>query len=79
MTAERTRQSIHRSIQVAVLERHANGLDVQPAGEFAERLLALEAAMKATRKATVSTDATLLDGFMQCVHSLRAVYGQVAS
>lgn len=72
------RQNILRSIQVAVIERHArlaNHLDVQPAGEFAERMLALEAAMKATRKSSVASDDRFLDSFMDRTHELRAVFG----
>ena len=64
----------HRSIQVAVIERHArlaNGLDVQPEVEFAERIWGL--------RGSVSTDAALLYDFMDRVHDLRSVFAEVAS
>ena len=66
--------SAHRSIQVAVIERHArlaNKLDVQPADEFAERIWGLQD--------SVSTDARLLYSFMDRVHDLRSVFAEVAS
>ena len=69
-----TQQTIHRSIEVAVIERHArlaNSLDVQPEVEFAERIWGL--------RASESTDAPLLYSFMDRVHDLRSVFAEVAS
>jgi len=72
------RSELTRQIEVVIIDRHArlaNHLDVQPASEFAERMLGLEMALKAAPKSSVKADDSLLDSFMDRTVEYRNLFG----